>query len=68
VVRLEKELHPQPADELHRAHGEALERAHEQRQDEVFLGQALLFFLQSVRASGDLRFKIKGQVIYSSST
>ncbi len=30
-------------------------RAHEQRQDEVFLGQALLFFLQSVRASGDLR-------------
>jgi hypothetical protein len=25
TLRLEKELHPQPADELHRAHGEALE-------------------------------------------
>ena len=50
MVKAGKELHPQPADELHRAHREPLEGPHEQRQLRVVFGKALVLLLQPLRA------------------
>ena len=50
MVKAGKELPPQPADELHRAHREPLKGPHEQRQLRVVFGKALMLLLQSLRA------------------
>jgi len=50
MVKAGKELHHQPADELHRAHREPLEGPHEQRQLRVVFGKALVLLLQPLRA------------------
>jgi len=50
MVKAGKELHPQPADELHRAHSEPLKDPHEQRQLHVVFGNALVLLLQPLRA------------------
>ena len=50
MVKAGKELPPQPADELHRAHREPLEGPQEQRQLRVVFGKALVLLLQSLRA------------------
>lgn len=50
MVKAGKELPPQPADELHRAHREPLEGPQEQRQLRVVFGKALMLLLQPLRA------------------